>query len=230
MQALRGHCLSEFLERAGFELAHPARATGRGIDRSAPGCVPLPGRARSAGAGSAARVRSARRSGIRPPSASARHRGRGPAACENGSATKSSRRFSVPATDDSSEIASRATAGSSASIAPVSVPQLRREFRRRRIATELAGQLCAHALAALQPVVDVRGQADGAGVVLDRANQRLSNPPHRIGRELEAAAMVELLHGADQAEVALLDQVRKRRVRGFGSPSRSQRRASGCAR
>ena len=67
-----------------------------------------------------------------------------------------------------------------------------------------------HALAALQPVVHVRGQPDRARVVLDRAHERLADPPHRVGRELEAAPVVELLDRADQAEVALLDQVRER--------------------
>jgi hypothetical protein len=46
-------------------------------------------------------------------------------------------------------------------------------------------------------------------VVLDRAHERLADPPDGVGRELEAAAVVELLDRADQAEVALLDQVRE---------------------
>ena len=88
----------------------------------------------------------------------------------------------------------------------------RRELRGGRLAAELARQLRAHALAALQPVVDVRRQPDRARVVLDRAHQRLADPPDRVGRELEAAAVVELLDRADQAEVALLDQVRERQA------------------
>ena len=36
---------------------------------------------------------------------------------------------------------------------------------------------------------------------------RLTDPPHGIGDELEAAGLVELLGGLDQAEVALVDQV-----------------------
>src|SRR5262245_7593486 len=83
------------------------------------------------------------------------------------------------------------------------------ELRGRRLAPELARQLGAHALAALEPVVDVRRQPDRARVILDRAHERLADPPDRVGRELEAAPVVELLDRADQAQVALLDQVRE---------------------
>ena len=38
------------------------------------------------------------------------------------------------------------------------------------------------------------------------------NPPGGVGRELVAAAVVELLHRADQAERALLDQVQERQA------------------
>ena len=38
----------------------------------------------------------------------------------------------------------------------------------------------------------------------------LADPPRRVGRELEAHRVVELLDRADQAEVALLDQVEQR--------------------
>src|SRR5262249_60986702 len=39
---------------------------------------------------------------------------------------------------------------------------------------------------------------------------RLADPPGRVGRKLEAHAVVELLDRADQAEVSLLDQVEER--------------------
>src|SRR5688572_20179895 len=90
--------------------------------------------------------------------------------------------------------------------------ELGSELRRRRLAAQLAGELRTHALAALQPVVHVRGQPDRARVVLDRAHERLTDPPHRIGRKLEAAPVVELLDRADQAEVAFLDQVGERQA------------------
>jgi hypothetical protein len=88
--------------------------------------------------------------------------------------------------------------------------EFRCEFRRSRIASELAGELRAYPLAALQPVVHVRGQPDRPRVVLNRAHERLPDPPDRIGRELEATPVVELLDRADQAQIAFLDQVRER--------------------
>ena len=53
----------------------------------------------------------------------------------------------------------------------------------------------------------VHGHADRARLVGDAARDGLADPPGRVGRELVAAPPVELLDGAHQAEVALLDQV-----------------------
>src|SRR5947209_2777747 len=53
----------------------------------------------------------------------------------------------------------------------------------------------------------VRRDADGAGLIRDRARDRLTDPPGRVGRELVAAAVLELVHGLHQADVALLDEV-----------------------
>src|SRR5262245_66148837 len=53
----------------------------------------------------------------------------------------------------------------------------------------------------------MRGNADGARLVRDAALDGLPDPPGCVGRELEPAAPVELLHGADQADHALLDKV-----------------------
>src|SRR6202020_2189462 len=44
-------------------------------------------------------------------------------------------------------------------------------------------------------------------LVDDRVGQRVTDPPDRIGGELQASAMVELLDGADQADRALLDEI-----------------------
>src|SRR6266542_5337389 len=75
----------------------------------------------------------------------------------------------------------------------------------------LAAKLLEHAAALAHQPVDrldhVDGNADGAGLVGDRAGDRLADPPGRVGRELEALAVVELLGGAHEAERALLDQV-----------------------
>ncbi len=51
--------------------------------------------------------------------------------------------------------------------------------------------------------------ADGAGLVCDSAGDRLADPPGGVGGELVALGVVELLHSADQTEVALLDEIQK---------------------
>src|SRR5690606_37644759 len=58
-----------------------------------------------------------------------------------------------------------------------------------------------------QGVVEMDGDADGAGLVGDRPGDCLADPPRGVGGELEALTPVELLHRPDQAEVALLDEV-----------------------
>ena len=58
----------------------------------------------------------------------------------------------------------------------------------------------------------MNGHADGAGLIGDGARHRLANPPGGVGRELEAAAPVELLDGTVQSDHALLDQVEQGQV------------------
>ena len=53
------------------------------------------------------------------------------------------------------------------------------------------------------------GDADGAGLVGDGPGDGLTDPPGGISGELKALGEVELLHGLDQAQIALLDQVQK---------------------
>ena len=67
-------------------------------------------------------------------------------------------------------------------------------------------------LEASKGVAGVHGQADGAAGVGDAAGDRLTDPPGRVRRELEAFAPVELLDGVHQAEVALLDEVEQRKA------------------
>jgi hypothetical protein len=45
-----------------------------------------------------------------------------------------------------------------------------------------------------------------------RMQDRLPDPPHRVRGQPEAAAAVELLDRADQADVALLDEIEQRRA------------------
>src|SRR5437870_5768064 len=54
------------------------------------------------------------------------------------------------------------------------------------------------------------GHPDRVCLVTDGAVDRLSNPPHRVRGELRAPPPVEALGGADEAERALLDQVKER--------------------
>src|ERR687897_2550349 len=68
----------------------------------------------------------------------------------------------------------------------------------------------------LQPGERVAGadwEADRAAGVGDAARDRLTDPPRRVRRELEALAPVELLDGVHQPEVALLDEVEQRQPR-----------------
>ena len=58
-----------------------------------------------------------------------------------------------------------------------------------------------------QGVVQCDGQADGPLARRDATLDRLADPPGRVGGELEPTTPVELLHGPDQPEVALLDQL-----------------------
>ena len=58
-----------------------------------------------------------------------------------------------------------------------------------------------------QHLQHVHGQPDRAGRVGEAALDGLPDPPHGVGGELVALGVVELLHGADQAEVALLHHV-----------------------
>ena len=81
------------------------------------------------------------------------------------------------------------------------------DLLRSGLAPELLEQLALHADELVDRLDHVHGDADRAGLVGDRAGDRLADPPRRVRRELEALGVVELLDGADQAEVALLDQV-----------------------
>ena len=47
------------------------------------------------------------------------------------------------------------------------------------------------------------------GLLGDGLENRLADPPHGIGDELEAAGLVKLLRCLDEADVALVDQVRQ---------------------
>src|SRR5437763_8502803 len=85
-----------------------------------------------------------------------------------------------------------------------------RELLVGRLALELERELAAGARDLLLALDDVHGNPDRPRLVRDPALHRLADPPRRVGREFVPAPPVELLHGADQADDPILDQVEKR--------------------
>ena len=99
-----------------------------------------------------------------------------------------------------------------------------------RLAAEPLDELALDVHDLVQLLDHVHRDPDRARLVGDRARDRLADPPRRVGRELVALAVVELLDRADQAERALPGSGRGTRARGRGSPSRSRRRGAGSPR
>src|SRR5690606_6094036 len=85
-----------------------------------------------------------------------------------------------------------------------------RELFRRRLAAELAHELARDAHHLVEALEGVHRQADRPRLVRGGARDRLADPPRGVGRELVAAAVVELLDRAHEADVALLDEVQER--------------------
>src|SRR5262249_60689913 len=79
-----------------------------------------------------------------------------------------------------------------------------------RLATELDLEPAGGARQLLLPLDHMHRYADRPRVVRHGALHRLADPPGRVGRELVAAAPVELLDRAVETERALLDQVQER--------------------
>src|SRR5262245_11050997 len=84
---------------------------------------------------------------------------------------------------------------------------LDRDLLDRWLTSELLEHLALDPQHLVHRLDHVHRDPDRARLVGDRASDRLPDPPRRVGRELEALRVVELLDGADQAEVALLDEV-----------------------
>ncbi len=82
----------------------------------------------------------------------------------------------------------------------------------RGLAAELGDELALGAADLVELLDDVDRDADRARLVGERAGDRLADPPGRVGRELEALAVVELLRRAHEPERALLDQVQERQA------------------
>jgi hypothetical protein len=75
---------------------------------------------------------------------------------------------------------------------------------------QVPDQLAPDAAELVDDLHRVHRDADGAGLVGHRAGDGLPDPPGGVGGELVAPGVVELLDRADQADVALLDQVEER--------------------
>ena len=84
------------------------------------------------------------------------------------------------------------------------------DLLRERLAPEPLDELALDVHDLVELLDHVHRDADRARLVRDRARDRLADPPRRVRRELEAAAVVELLDRADEAERALLDEVEER--------------------
>ena len=80
----------------------------------------------------------------------------------------------------------------------------------RRLPAILLHQPAAHAHQFVDRLHHMHGNADRARLVRNSARYGLPDPPCRVRAELVAPTIVELLHGADQAYIAFLDQVQQR--------------------
>src|SRR3954468_9310272 len=86
------------------------------------------------------------------------------------------------------------------------------DLLRGGLATQLGDELPLGTADLVELLDYVDRDADGPRLVGERASDRLADPPGRVGRELEALAVVELLRRADQTERALLNQVEERQA------------------
>src|SRR5688572_8657131 len=82
-----------------------------------------------------------------------------------------------------------------------------RDLFRRRLAAELLHQRARGPDQLVDRLDHVHRDADGTRLIGNRARDRLADPPRRVGRELVAAAVLELVDRLHQADVAFLDQV-----------------------
>src|SRR5262249_31630934 len=97
------------------------------------------------------------------------------------------------------------------------------------IGAELTGELTNHVAHAVHVLDEVNRKSYRALLLRDRAADRLADPPRRVRRELEATLVVELLDGADQTRVALLDQVEHRHPGAYGTTRDGDHQARGCS-
>src|SRR5258708_29958430 len=80
-----------------------------------------------------------------------------------------------------------------------------RDFLGSRLPAKLLEQLLAGAHLFVDRLDHVYWNADRACLISDGTGDRLANPPRGIGRELVAAAPLELVCTLHEADIALLD-------------------------
>src|ERR1043165_3527918 len=62
----------------------------------------------------------------------------------------------------------------------------------------------------MQRARTIQRDANDAALFRKRLEDRLADPPYRVGNELDPLRFIELVRSANEAEVALVDQVRER--------------------
>ena len=77
----------------------------------------------------------------------------------------------------------------------------------RRLAADFMQHLARGANQLVDRLDHVNGDADGARLVGDRARDRLTNPPCRIGAEFVAAAIFEFIDRLHEADIAFLNEI-----------------------
>ena len=63
---------------------------------------------------------------------------------------------------------------------------------------------------AVECTCPIQGNPNDAALLREGLQNCLADPPHRIADELDAFGLVELMGGADETEVALIDEIGKR--------------------
>ena len=87
--------------------------------------------------------------------------------------------------------------------------QLFSQFLGRRFAADFVQHLTAGPDQLVDRFDHVNRNTDRTRLIRDRARDRLTDPPGRIGRELIAAAIFELVHRLHQADVAFLNKIKE---------------------
>ena len=83
----------------------------------------------------------------------------------------------------------------------------------KRIAAQLLNELAAHLRIFRNRFHHVHRNAHRAGLVGERAGDRLTDPPRGVRRKFETAAIIELFDCARQADIPFLDKIKNLKMR-----------------